>query len=149
MKTIYSPVSGEIINLSDVPDEVFASRVLGDGVGIYPSNGKVYAPFDGTVSMLFPTRHAAGLTSKEGLELMIHIGIDTVTMSGNGFVAHIKPEQEVAKGQLIMEFDIKKITHSGLSPIVILLLTNQQKSGNVILEPVSTIMAMQKLLDVI
>lgn len=94
---VASPVSGKVIPVSKVNDEAFASEMMGKGVGIIPNDGKVYAPFDGTISALFDTNHAVGLTGENGLETLIHIGIDTVKLDGKGFKVHTKTDASVKK----------------------------------------------------
>ncbi len=94
---IFSPISGEIIPLSDVQDKTFSDKLIGDGVAIIPSEGKVYAPFDGKITNIFPTKHAIGLKSDEGVELLIHIGLDTVELKGQGFISHVEEGDRVFK----------------------------------------------------
>lgn len=103
---IFSPISGEIIPLSDVQDKTFSDKLIGDGVAIIPSEGKVYAPFDGKITNIFPTKHAIGLKSDEGVELLIHIGLDTVELKGQGFISHVEEGDRVFKNQLIFEMDL-------------------------------------------
>ncbi|MHC5229197.1 beta-glucoside-specific PTS transporter subunit IIABC [Enterococcus sp. LJL99] len=126
------PVEGEIVSLEKVPDEVFSSKSLGEGFAIIPSEGKVYSPFEGTVTMLFPTKHAIGLRSKEGLEVLIHIGIDTVEMNGDGFSSYVKMDDTIEKGQLLIAFDLKKIADHNLNSIIPILFTNFEEFSNVI-----------------
>lgn len=118
------PVPGKIIPLSEVPDETFASGVLGDGIGTEPSEGKVYAPFDGTIATVFDTKHAIGMTSTEGVELLIHVGIDTVSLNGNPFTVYVESGQHVKKGELIAEFDIEQIQAAGLSVVTPVIVTD-------------------------
>lgn len=101
---IFSPISGEIIPLSDVQDKTFSDKLIGDGVAIIPSEGKVYAPFDGKITNIFPTKHAIGLKSDEGVELLIHIGLDTVELKGQGFISHVEEGDRVFKNQLILKW---------------------------------------------
>lgn len=103
---IFSPISGEIIPLSDVQDKTFSDKLIGDGVAIIPSEGKVYAPFDGKITNIFPTKHAIGLKSDEGVELLIHIGLDTVELKGQGFISHVEEGDRVFKNQLILKWTI-------------------------------------------
>lgn len=115
---IASPVRGKVIPISEVKDEVFASKGMGDGVGIYPLDGNVYAPIDGTVEAVFPTGHAVGL-SAGGVELLIHIGINTVELDGRGFQAHIKQGDTVKKGDLLVTFDKELVEKAGYDTTVI------------------------------
>lgn len=119
------PIPGEVVPLSEVPDETFASGVLGEGIGVRPSEGKVYAPFDGMVATVFDTRHAIGMADARGLELLIHIGVDTVTLQGAPFTAYVESGQKVKKGDLMMEFDIAQIEVAGLSPVSPVIVTDQ------------------------
>lgn len=121
-RTVFAPLTGRLIPLEEVEDEVFSGKVLGDGVAICPKEGKLYSPCDGTVGMIFDTRHAINLVSKDGLEILLHIGIDTVKLNGKYFKAHVVPQQEVKKGELLISFDeeeIKKAGYSIVTPVII------------------------------
>lgn len=121
---ICAPVKGNVIPREEIPDDTFASGVLGDGVGIEPEKGEVVAPFDGVVSSVTETRHAVGLTGPEGMELLIHVGIDTVNMKGEGFELLADENETVKKGQPLIRFDIDKIRSAGYSATTAVLLTN-------------------------
>lgn len=123
-ETILSPLKGEAADLSKAEDEAFALGALGDGMVIMPVEGKVYAPLDGTVTTLFPTLHAIGLTGDSGVEVLIHLGINTVNMNGKGFQPHIKQGDHVAKGQLLMDVDLKEIEKAGFSVQTPIIITN-------------------------
>ena len=114
-----------MIPLSEVPDETFASGVLGDGVGVKPEEGKVYAPFNCTVATVFDTKHAIGLETADGMELLIHVGLDTVTLNGEPFTVHVETGQQVKKGELLAEFDMEKILNAGLKTVSPIIITNQ------------------------
>lgn len=107
--TIASPLSGLVRKLEEAPDEVFSQRMLGDGVIIEPTDGTVYAPEDGTVTMIFDSKHAVGFKTDSGIELLIHVGIDTVKLNGEGFQIVAKEGQHLKKGDVIMNFDMEKI----------------------------------------
>lgn len=124
---IDSPIEGKVIPLSSVNDDIFSQKVLGDGVAIEPSDNKVYAPFNGEVSALFPTNHAIGLKSTNGTELLIHIGIDTVELKGKYFYPQIKLGDSVTKGQLLMKFDVEKIKESGYDTVIPIIITDTKK----------------------
>lgn len=119
---IVSPITGEVKQLSDCPDATFAEELVGKGVGIIPSEGKVVAPFDGTVTLVTETNHAIGITSTDGLELLIHVGIDTVDLKGEGFLRFVNEGDAVRLGDTLLQFDIQKIQAAGLSlfsPVVV------------------------------
>lgn len=122
--TIYAPVQGNVIPRESIPDETFASGVLGDGVGIEPEIGKVTAPFDGEISSVTDTRHAVGVSGPGGMELLIHVGVDTVKMNGEGFQLLVSEGEKVRRGQKLMTFDISKIRANGYSTTTAVLLTN-------------------------
>lgn len=119
--SIASPIKGKVIPLSEVPDEAFASEAMGKGIGIVPMEGKVYAPFDGEVEMLFETRHAIGLQSNDGISLLIHVGLDTVELNGQYFTAHVNSGDKISKGQLLLEFDKDKIAekYKTVTPVLV------------------------------
>ena len=122
--TVLSPVKGKVIPASEIPDPVFAGEAMGQSVGIVPTEGTVYAPFDGTVMMLFPTKHAIGLQSKDGLEVLIHVGVDTVQMNGEGFEAFVKQDDVIHAGDKLLTFDRTKIKDANHPDTVIVVLTN-------------------------
>ncbi|MED4074066.1 beta-glucoside-specific PTS transporter subunit IIABC [Priestia endophytica] len=119
-----TPLSGEMIPLEDVNDPVFSSGAMGKGVGVEPSEGVVVAPFDGKVVTLFPTKHAIGLVSEDGIELLIHIGIDTVELNGKHYEAHVKADAIVKKGQKLITFDVEGIKKEGYQTITPVIITN-------------------------
>lgn len=123
-ETIVAPIEGTIKPVEESSDAAFASGALGKGVVIIPSDGKVYAPISGTVTVLFPSLHAIGITSDSGVELLIHIGINTVQLDGKGYTAHIKQGDHVECGQLLVEFDMDYITSEGYSLETPVLVTN-------------------------
>lgn len=123
-EVITAPVEGEVAPLSTSKDEAFAQGILGKGVVIHPTKGEVIAPFDGTIMTLFPTKHAIGLISDNGLELLIHIGLDTVQLNGEYFEAHVKQGDKVTRGQLLMTFDKDAIAKKGYSVETPVLVTN-------------------------
>ncbi|MBQ7063343.1 MAG: PTS glucose transporter subunit IIA [Firmicutes bacterium] len=120
---VIQPVPGKVIAREDIPDQTFATGILGDGVGIDPEEGVVYAPFDGEIASIFDTNHAVSLEAN-GMELLIHVGIDTVNMQGEGFKGFVQDGDQVKAGQKLIEFDIDKIKAAGYSPVVAVLLTN-------------------------
>ena len=123
-KALFAPVKGKVISRGEIPDATFASGVLGDGVGIEPEVGEVVAPFDGEISSVTDTCHAVGITGPEGMEVLIHVGVDTVNMKGDGFTLHVAEGEKVKAGQKLISFDIAKIQAAGYSATTAVLLTN-------------------------
>ncbi|MBR0410866.1 MAG: PTS glucose transporter subunit IIA [Eubacterium sp.] len=122
---VLAPAAGEVVKREDIPDPTFASGLLGDGVGINPSVGIVVAPFDGTISSIAASKHAIGLTSAEGgMELLIHVGVDTVKMEGDGFEPQVNEGDTVKEGQIILKFSKDKIAEAGYKDCVVVLMAN-------------------------
>lgn len=116
---IIAPISGEIVNIEDVPDVVFAEKIVGDGIAIKPTGNKIVAPVDGTIGKIFETNHAFSIESDNGIELFVHCGIDTVELKGEGFT---RIAEEVQKGDLVLELDLPLLEEkakSTLTPVVI------------------------------
>ena len=124
--SVNSPVAGKTIPLTQVSDEVFASGVLGKGIAVQPASGKILAPADATVSMIYPTLHAIGLILDSGIEMMIHIGIDTVKLNGKYFEKHVQDGDHVKKGQLLVSFDMQKIEQAGYDLTTTVVVTNSK-----------------------
>lgn len=121
---VMAPVDGRVLNLSEADDEAFASKALGDGAVIVPANGVIVAPFDGMVATLFPTKHAIGLISRNGAEVLIHIGINTVELNGKYFESFVKQGEQVKAGQKLVTFEPEKIKDAGYSTQVMVVVTN-------------------------
>lgn len=121
---IVAPIAGSFIAIEDIPDPVFAQKMMGEGFGIRPSNGLVVAPVDGEIINVFPTKHAIGIKANNGVELLIHVGLETVTMKGDGFNALVTQGDQVTKGDALLEFDIKKIEEQASSIISPVIITN-------------------------
>lgn len=128
--TIYAPLAGNVIALEQIPDETFSSGVLGNGVGIEPESGEVVAPFDGTIATVADTKHAIGLTGPNHMEMLIHVGVDTVKMQGEGFKVFVSEGDTVRTGQRLMTFSIDKIKQSGYSTTTAVLLNNSDDYEN-------------------
>lgn len=128
---IKAPAKGRLIPLSEVKDEMFAQEVLGKGAAIIPEDGKIYAPCDGTVKAMYPTGHAVGIMSKEGAEVLIHIGMDTVTLEGKGFKVHAKDGQEIKCGDLLIEADLDIIRAAGLDIVTPVVITNTDEYAEI------------------
>ena len=133
--TLSGVVKGKTVSLTSVSDEVFASEAMGKGVGIMPSEGKLYAPCDGTVEALFPTHHAIGLTSKDGVEVLLHIGVNTVSMEGKGFEAHVTQGKKIKRGDLLITFSMDAIKAAGYDTTVMMVVTNTECYSEVVAHP--------------
>lgn len=129
-ETVVSPLRGKVMSLGKVKDPTFSSGVMGKGVGIQPTDGKIYAPFDGTIEAVFPTNHALGIKSENGIEMMIHIGIDTVKLKGQYFTSHVKNREDVKKGDLLIEFDGEAINKAGYDTTTAVIITNMDVYNN-------------------
>lgn len=121
--TLEAVAKGTFVPMAEIPDPTFASGVLGQGCGIDPAEGKVYAPIDGTISQVADSLHAIGIEAG-GLELLIHVGVDTVDMNGDGFSCKVKENQKIKKGDLLLTMDLEKIYSAGHATTVILVVTN-------------------------
>ncbi len=128
---IYAPVSGKVICREDIPDETFASGIMGEGVGIKPEEEIIVAPFDGEITSVVDTGHAVGLTSSDGVELLIHVGVDTVKMQGDGFQVFVTEGQKVKTGEKLLKFDRDKIRKAGYSDTTAVLVTNSDDYSSV------------------
>lgn len=130
---ITCPVKGSVIPVAEVNDEAFASKGMGDGIGIIPKDGNVYAPFDGIIEAAFPTGHAVGISSN-GVSLLIHIGIDTVKLNGEGFHLMVKQDDCVKKGDLLVSFDQNLLKEKGYDPTVICIVTEMEEQASLNIE---------------
>lgn len=123
-----SPVEGKLIPLSDVKDEVFSNKLMGEGIAIIPTKGELYAPLDGTIEMIFETKHSLAMKSDNGTEILFHIGIDTVNLKGKYFNPKISVGDRVKQGALLLTFDLEKITGEGFDPVTVVVVTNRPES---------------------
>lgn len=126
-KAVYSPLEGKLIPMTEVPDETFASKALGEGVAVIPEKGCVYAPFDGEVEMVYDTGHAIGLVREDGMEVLIHVGINTVELGGKYYTAKVSNGQKIKKGDLLLEFDMDEIAKAGYSLVTPVIVTNSDE----------------------
>ena len=126
---LFSPVAGNTVSITEVPDPVFAKGMLGNGIAILPSEGKVYAPCNATVDTMFETGHAVSLVTGSGAEVLIHVGIDTVILKGKHFTVHHKNGDQVQKGDLLIEFDQAAIQADGFDTITSMLVCNSDDFG--------------------
>ena len=129
---VLSPIEGKAVSLNQVNDVTFSEEIMGKGAAIIPTVGRAVAPVDGTVSALFETKHAIGLTADNGAEILIHIGLDTVKLGGKHFTAHVKSGDKVKAGDLLVEFDIKAIQEEGYETITPVLVTNVDSYNDVL-----------------
>ncbi|MFT4107547.1 MAG: PTS glucose transporter subunit IIA [Lacrimispora sp.] len=123
--TMVAFATGTMCRLSETPDKAFSSLAIGDGVAITPGQPSVVAPADGTITMIFPTKHAFGIVTEEGIELLVHIGIDTVNLKGKGFKYFKKVNEKVRAGEKIVDVDIDAIKKNGCDPIIMMIVANQ------------------------
>jgi len=126
---IYAPLNGTIQPLAEVPDPVFSGKMMGEGIAIEPSEGKVYAPADGEIIQVAPTNHAVGILTEDGTEVLIHVGLNTVNLKGEGFQMHTKMDQQVKKGDLLLEFDLDYIREHAPSIVTPIVITNSHNSN--------------------
>lgn len=123
---ITSPVSGPICNLQDVCDPVFSQKLMGDGIAIIAEDELICAPSDGTITLIAETKHAFGITTKQGIEILVHVGLDTVTLNGQGFQALQKSGNTVTKGTPILQIDLAFMKQKGISLVTPIIITNTQ-----------------------
>ncbi|MGX6962145.1 beta-glucoside-specific PTS transporter subunit IIABC [Vagococcus xieshaowenii] len=135
-EVLVNPIKGTILPLNEVKDDAFAQGIMGKGIAIDPEEGHVYAPCDGTVMTVFPTKHAIGLISEGGSEILIHLGMDTVQLNGQYFEAHVESGQKVVKGDLLISFDLDAIKDAGYSMVTPIIVTNTRDYSEI--SPVST-----------
>ncbi|MCD8131896.1 MAG: PTS glucose transporter subunit IIA [Lachnospiraceae bacterium] len=148
--TVYSPLKGTVIPLKEIGDGIFSEGILGQGCGIRPDCSVVTSPVDGTISQVAETKHAVGVTSKDGVEVLVHVGLDTVSMNGKGFTVYVKEGDSVKCGQKLLAFDRKAIAEAGFPDVTAVLITNTDdyqaveltKTGEV--ETAEKITALQK-----
>lgn len=124
---IKSFANGTIIPLQKVRDEMFAAGLMGPGIAIDSTNGKFYSPVDGKITMLFPTKHALGIKMENGIELLLHIGLDTVSLKGEGFIAHVEDGKEIHQGELLIEANLDLIKEKGYFTEAILCFTEPKE----------------------
>ena len=146
---IVSPLEGQMIELSQVNDVTFSSGVMGNGVAIIPTKGQVVAPFDGTIDVFFKTHHAIGLRSETGVELLIHVGLDTVNLEGKYFTPHRKQGDTIKTGDVILEFDIEKIKKAGYELVTPIIITNSQQFMDIIVKKKDVVTANDQVLAII
>lgn len=148
METICSPLKGKVVALADVADEAFSSGMLGEGIAVEPEEGILYAPADGVISAFFPTGHAVGLTTESGMELLMHVGMDTVQLDGKGFKPLVQTGDNVKKGQKLLEFDIEFIRGEGYSVVTPVLITNADEFSDILITDAQSIRPNERIMSV-
>jgi PTS system beta-glucosides-specific IIC component len=145
-KVIFSPLNGQVIPLSNVKDPVFADGILGKGAAIVPSEGRLVSPVNGTILNVFPTLHAVGIQSDDGLEILIHLGFDTVELEGRYFKSNISEGDKVSVGDLLIEFQIEEIKNAGYDITTPIVVTNSDQYETMEAIPEQNIKAGEKLI---
>lgn len=146
---ICAPLNGTVVPLSEVNDPTFAEEILGKGAAILPNEGKVYAPVDGVINSLFETKHAIGITSEDGVEILIHVGLDTVKLGGEHFTAHVAANQTVKKGDLLLEFDMEAIQAGGYEVVTPIIISNTDDYAEVAVVTDGNVAVGEKLLSAV
>ncbi|KHF41361.1 PTS sugar transporter subunit IIA [Halalkalibacter okhensis] len=121
---VTSPITGKVLELAEVPDPVFSQKMMGDGVAFDPEDGEVVSPVDGEIVQVFPTKHAVGIKTKSGMEILIHIGLETVNLNGEGFESFVKAGDKVKRGDKLIEFDLNVVREKAASTITPMIITN-------------------------
>lgn len=124
---LYSPCDGEMIPIENVNDDMFSKKMLGDGCAFIPKDGMIYSPVSGEIIATFPTKHAIGIRGKSGVEILIHVGLDTVNLNGTGFLQYVTQNQTVKAGKALMYADIDLIKRKGIDTIIMMVITNSEK----------------------
>lgn len=138
-ETVYAPLTGRLLNLEDVPDPVFSQKMMGDGMAIEPSEGILVSPVEGEIIQLFHTKHAIGIKSQTGMEILLHIGLETVAMNGEGFEAFVKEGDKVKPGDKLITFDLNLIKEKASSTITPIIITNGDIIENVQKSPLGEV----------
>lgn len=144
--SIFSPLDGELVPISEVSDPAFSSQAMGKSIAIKPSEGKLYSPVNGILKTIFDTKHALGLVAEDGTELLIHVGIDTVELKGKYFKTHATEGDAVKKGDLLLEFDYEEIEKNGYDPVTLMIITNSNQYTEILGEDVKKVHAGDKIL---
>ena len=148
-KVLCSPFTGEVHPIADTPDEAFAGKMMGDGYMVMPVEGVVYAPEDSNVTFVFPTNHAIGLTTVDGVEYLLHIGVDTVKLEGKGFEMFVKDGDFVKKGDKLMAFDIQYIKEHAKSEACIAVFTGLTEEEEVVMKRSGHVNAQEEIAEIV
>lgn len=146
---IGAPIQGKVVAITEVNDPAFAEEILGKGIAIIPNVGKVVAPVDGQIEMIFDTKHAITMKSKTGIEILIHVGLETVKLNGEPFTVCVEEGQKVKAGDLLLEFDIEMIKKAGLDSITPIVICNTEDYGKVIAYTDKTVNTLEEVLAII
>ena len=147
-RILYSPFKGRAASITEAPDEAFAERMMGDGYVVFPSEGIVYAPEDCEISFIFPSKHALGLRTEDGLEYLLHIGVDTVKLEGKGFKVFVQENDKVKKGDKLMEFDIEYIKEHAKSEACIGVFTSLEEGQEIVMKAEGEIEALEEIAEI-
>lgn len=146
---IYAPLTGEYINIENIPDPVFAQKMMGEGFGINPTEGEVVSPIEGKVDNVFPTKHAIGLKADNGLEILVHIGLDTVQLDGQGFEILVSSGDTVQVGDPLLKFDLEYIRNNAKDVISPIIITNSDQTESIHVNAVKAVIKGEtKIVDV-
>ncbi|WP_027409334.1 PTS glucose transporter subunit IIA [Anoxybacteroides tepidamans] len=145
-ETIFAPLNGRVIPIEEVPNPTFSHKFLGDGIAIIPSDGKVVSPVDGRIINIFGSKHAIGILSDKGLEILIHVGLETVLLNGEGFTLHVKRGERVKKGDLLLSFNLRFIKRKAASIVTPIIITNSEMTSDMKLVSPKTCIAGQSAL---
>lgn len=146
---IYAPLTGEYINIENIPDPVFAQKMMGEGFGINPTEGEVVSPIEGKVENVFPTKHAIGLKADNGLEILVHIGLDTVQLDGQGFEILVSSGDTVQVGDPLLKFDLEYIRNNAKDVISPIIITNSDQTESIHVNDVKAVIKGEtKVVDV-
>ncbi|MBC3105899.1 PTS glucose transporter subunit IIA [Staphylococcus haemolyticus] len=146
---IYAPLTGEYINIENIPDPVFAQKMMGEGFGINPTEGEVVSPIEGKVDNVFPTKHAIGLKADNGLEILVHIGLDTVQLDGQGFEILVSSGDTVQVGDPLLKFDLEYIRNNAKDVISPIIITNSDQTESIHVNDVKAVIKGEtKVVDV-
>lgn len=138
-KNLYAPVNGKVVPVSEVSDPVFSQKMMGDGFAVIPSDGNVYSPVEGKILSVFPTKHAIGIQLDNGLELLVHMGLDTVELNGKPFETHVSEGDTVTADTLIATCDLDALAEAGKDNAIVVVITNMDKVKDFSLEADGTV----------
>lgn len=142
---IYAIANGKLIPITEVSDDVFAEKMMGDGYAVLPENGEIFSPIAGTITNIFPTKHAVGIQTDSGIEVLLHMGINTVDLKGEPFTLYVEEGQKVARGQLIALVDLAAIQSAGKNTDMVVVFTNGDKVQNLEIKPARDVKANDKI----